>query len=102
MIKNPYLNALIASGYISAIILVINNLSRISIIEDGLLLPVIMLSLLVLSVAIMGVLFFYQPLQLFLENQKNQALLFLFKTIVTFAGITILLFSILVYISALK
>ena len=103
MIKNPYLNAFMALGYIALIILVISTTSSIaSHTPDTILAPVTMLSLFVLSAAIMGILFFYEPLRLFLENQKQQALSFLLKTVGTFACFVVVLATLLLYTSFLK
>ena len=103
MIKNPYLNAFMALGYIALIILVIHNTSAIAAnTPDTILAPVTMLSLFVLSAAIMGILFVYEPLRLFLENQKREALSFLLKTVGTFACFVLLLATLLFYTSLLK
>ena len=103
MIKNPYLNAFMALGYIGGIILVINKTSSIAAhTPDTLLAPVTMLSLFVLSAAVMGILFVYEPLRLFMENQKPQALSFLLKTVGTFAGFVVILGAILIYTAFLK
>ena len=103
MIKNPYLNAFMALGYIALIILVVSKTSAIaSHTPDTLLAPVTMLSLLVLSVSIMAILFFYQPLRLFLENQKQQALSFLLKTVGTFACFVVILALLLLYTSVMN
>jgi len=100
MIKNPYLNAFMALGYIAGIILVINQTSEIATeTPDTLLAPLTVLSLLVLSVAVMAILFFYEPLRLFLEDQKPQALQFLLKTVSTFAGFVVILAGLLFYTS---
>ncbi len=64
MSKNPYLNALLASLYIIAVSSFLYFGQRIAgPSEDSVLAPIAMLSLLVLSVAAMAFLFFYQPLQ---------------------------------------
>ncbi len=103
MIKNPYLNAFMALGYIALIILIINKTSSIAAnAPDVLLAPVTMLSLFVLSALVMGILFVYEPLRLFLENQKQQSLSFLIKTVGTFACFVIILALLLLYVSVLK
>ena len=103
MIKNPYLNAFMALGYIAGIILVISKTSSIAAhTPDTILAPVTMLSLFVLSAAIMGILFVYEPLCLFLENQKKEALSFLTKTVATFACFVLILAALLLYTSFLK
>jgi len=59
--------------------------------------PVVFLSLLTLSVAVMAFLFFYSPLMLFIEGQKKEAVNLFVKTVGIFAVFTavalILLFS---------
>ena len=100
MIKNPYLNAFMALGYIALIILVVSQTSSIAAhTPDTILAPVTMLSLFVLSAAIMGILFVYEPARLFLENQKQQALSFLLKTVATFACFVVMLGVLLLYTS---
>ncbi|MBX4211097.1 hypothetical protein KW783_03975 [Candidatus Parcubacteria bacterium] len=87
MLKNPYINAVLAALYIVTIVFSIQSVT--SVIKDrsdnNLLIPMTMLSLFVLSAALMGLLFVYTPLKLFLENQKNEALVFFLKTVGTFA-----------------
>ncbi|MFA5025319.1 MAG: hypothetical protein WC503_02340 [Candidatus Shapirobacteria bacterium] len=59
--------------------------------------PIVFLSLLTLSVAVMAFLFFYQPLMLFIEGKKKDAVSLFVKTVGIFAAITaislVLLFS---------
>ena len=89
-----------ALGYIALIILIISGTSSIAAhTPDTLFAPVTMLSLFVLSAAIMGVLFVYEPIRLFLENQKQQATSFLTKTVGTFAGFVLLL-AVLLYVTS--
>ena len=102
MIKNPFLNAFMALGYIAGIILIINKTNSIAAhTPDTILAPVTMLSLFVLSAAIMGILFVYEPLCLFLENQKREALSFLLKTVGTFACFVVILAVLLFYTSVI-
>ena len=91
-----------ASGYIALVVLIVSSTSNFPDAEQTILIPVIMISLLVLSVATMGVLFFYQPLSLFMENKKDEALFFFLKTAGTFATTLIVLASILLYSVFLK
>lgn len=63
--------------------------------EDTVFAPMAMLSLLVLSVAIMGYLFFYTPLALFIAGKREEGIQFFGKTILFFALITSFVFSIL-------
>ena len=98
MLKNPYLNALVAAGYIGAIVLLLNMFQIIAPKEDTPLAPVVMLSLLVLSVAVMSALFFYQPARMFLDGDREGALKFFAKTIAAFAGLTALFVALLLLI----
>lgn len=98
MSKNPIINALGASGYIILIVSIINLLSLTQKDKpDTAFAPVVFLSLLTLSVAMMAYLFFYQPLQLFIEGKKKEAVSLFIRTVGAFAALTtvalILLFS---------
>lgn len=50
--------------------------------------PVVFLSLLTLSVAVMAFLFFYQPLMYFIEGKKKEAVSLFIKTVGIFAFLT--------------
>lgn len=96
--KNPFLNAVVAALYIVAVVLIINMFSTVlEGTEDTILAPMTMLSLLVLSVAIMGFLFAVEPLRLFLDNKRGEAVTFFLKTVGTFACFVIVFISLLVY-----
>lgn len=89
--KNPILNAILAGGYIAIIVLTMNvfmSLGKEGDGEDTILIPMTMLSLLTLSVAVMGYLFGAEPLRLFLDGQKQEAITFFLKTLAAFAVIT--------------
>lgn len=89
--KKPFLYALAAALYIILIVLGINITSKINILpEKTIVIPMIMLSLFVLSALIMGFLFLYEPLQLYLENHKKEALSFFGKTVGFFACFIVL------------
>jgi hypothetical protein len=101
MSKNPIINALSAAGYIGLVVAVINLISLTHKDKpDTAFAPVVFLSLLTLSVTVMAFLFFYQPLQLFIEGKKKEAVNLFVKTVGIFAAFTvivlILLFSDLV------
>lgn len=89
MLKNPYINALYAAGYIGLLVLGLSTFVD-GPKEDTLLAPLVMLSLLVLSVALMAVLFFYEPARLFMEGKREEALKFFTKTLLVFAILTAL------------
>jgi hypothetical protein len=86
MFKNPYVNAVLAAGYIVGIVLLIQGVTGITKDKpDTILIPMTMLSLFVLSAGVMGLLFVYTPGQLFLDNHRKEALTFFFRTLGTFA-----------------
>ncbi|MBI5151313.1 MAG: hypothetical protein HZA34_01935 [Candidatus Pacebacteria bacterium] len=98
MTKNPIINALSASVYIALVVGVMSFISRtLGSKPDSALAPIVFLSLLTLSVTVMVCLFFYQPLQLFIEGKKKEAVNLFVKTVGVFAVFTvvvlILLFS---------
>ena len=99
MTKKPIYNALAAIIYIVLIVSFINSIDSIEIsyVNENLeqfIMPTIMLSLLALSVAVMGYIFFYQPIILFLENNRKEAIKYFIHTILYFAIIIILIFLI--------
>lgn len=88
--KNPYLSAAAASAYIGMIVLLITTFGELDLPEPSLLIPIMMLSLLTLSVALMGFLFFHQPLALFLDGKRAEALAYFARALGTFALLTAL------------
>jgi len=89
MSKNPFINALSASAYIILGVIVMNFVTEpLKNNPDTFFAPVVFLSLLTLSVAVMAFLFFYQPLQLFIDGQKKEAVNLFIKTTGIFAIIT--------------
>lgn len=97
--NNPYLNALLAFTYISSVATVINVLaSQTTDAELGIFAPIIFLTLLVLSVLVMGLLFFYRPFRLYFEGEKDAALPFLLKTIATFAIVFLLALAFVLFL----
>ena len=98
MSKNPIINALSASGYIILVVTIMYLIMRTQKDKpDTIFAPITFLSVLTLSVAVMAFLFFYQPLLLFIEGKKIEAVNLFVKTVGIFAVITavvlILLFS---------
>lgn len=88
MTKNPFIHALAASTYITVLVSALSNAPNMNVPEDGVVIPIAMLSLFVLSAAVMGYLFVYQPLQLFSEGKKREATRFFLLTVVSFACTT--------------
>lgn len=91
MTKNPLYNALAASAYIVLLVFLMNFESKIQISENiaSFIMPIIMLSLFTLSAAMMGYIFCYQPLRLFLEGEKEKAVKLFLKTVGIFGIITL-------------
>lgn len=98
MSKNPIINALSASAYIILVVTIMTFVTQpLKDKPDTFFAPITFLSVLTLSVTVMAFLFFYQPLQLFIEGKKKEALNLFTKTVGIFAVFTavilILLFS---------
>jgi hypothetical protein len=91
MNKSPYYNALLALGYIVLLVTIVFRTAGFGGEQESVLFPIIMLSLLVLSVSVMAFLFFYQPVVLLLDGKREEALAFFLRTVGTFAAGTILL-----------
>lgn len=96
MTKNPFWNAAFAALYIIGIVSLIQYvLAPLDVeknVEKTILIPIMMLSLFVLSAAVMGYIFFGVPVQLYLDGEKKQAVHLFLKTVAAFAGITATLF----------
>ena len=89
MSRNLYINAFLAAAYIVFVVLLITyGPAYVRDKPDTILAPMAMLSLLVFSVALMSYLFFLQPVQMFLEGQKVEAVELFTKTLAAFAVIT--------------
>ncbi len=98
MTKNPFINALCASGYIILIVSVMTFVTKpLQDKPDTFFAPIVFLSVLTLSVAVMAFLFFYQPIQLFIEGKKKEALDLFAKTVGIFAIITVVTLALLFF-----
>lgn len=98
MSGNPIINALSASAYIFLVVTLMTIVTQpLRNKPDTFFAPIVVLSMLTLSVVVMAFLFFYQPLQLFIEGKKKAAVNLVVKTVGIFAAITavtlVLLFS---------
>ncbi len=82
--RNPYVNALLAAAYIGVVVLVVSSTAHFQL-KDNIFMPMAVLSLFVVSAAVMGFLFVFRPAELYLEGKKQEGLLFFGKTVVTFA-----------------
>ena len=89
MTKNPYWNALIAAVYIVFVVLLVNyGPALVRGKPDTILAPIAMLSLLVFSVAFMGYTFIFQPVLMYMDGAKREAVTLFTKTLLTFSVIT--------------
>ena len=96
--KKPFLYASGAALYIVVIVLVIQIATALlKSFQGTIVIPMLMLSLFVLSAAIMGFFFLYEPLSLLIAGQKKEAIVFFGKIVGSFACYA-LLFAILVFI----
>lgn len=98
--KKPFLHALGAALYIVVIVLVIQLFgSVLKDQKDTIIIPMTMLSLFVLSAAVMGYLFLSEPLYLLTENRKQEAIVFFTKTVGFFACF-VAVFTILLFLNS--
>jgi hypothetical protein len=89
MFRNPILNALGASAYIGLVVTLIHFVSQTQRNKpDMAFAPVAFLSLLTLSAVVMAFIFFYQPLLLFIDGKKKEAVSLFVKTAGVFAALT--------------
>lgn len=97
--KKPFLCALGAAAYIVIIVFVsqfVTSLLKNQ--NETIIIPMTMLSLFVLSAAVMGFLFLSEPLQLLVENKKREAVMFFVK-IVGFFACFVIIFTILLFLN---
>lgn len=94
MTKNPIINAFSATLYIVVVVSLLFYFSTFKGMDNSILIPMSILSLFVLSAAVMGYIFVYNPLQLFLEGKKEEAVGLFLKTVGTFALITAVIFGV--------
>jgi hypothetical protein len=96
MSKNPFINSLTASAYIVLIVLVMNLGTKMIGQTNSFMAPIAVISLFTLSAAVMGYLFCYQPVQLYFDGKKKQAVRLFLQTVLVF-GIITALFLILLF-----
>lgn len=93
--KNPYISALAATSYIGGLIL--SLFGAFEYLDKGgdveILAPLIMLSLLVLSVSVMAFLFFYQPLMFIIDRKHAEAVGYFARVVGTFAASTLVVIA---------
>ncbi len=85
--KKPFYHATLAAGYITLLVNGMNLFAKPNTPDvPTVLIPMMILSLLVFSAAIMGFLFFWEPVQLFIKGEQEKALQFFGHTLGFFAG----------------
>jgi hypothetical protein len=101
MSKNPIINGLAASGYIVLLVLLMNYGSKMAAPNDSIITPMAMISVFTLSAAIMAYIFCVQPIQLYIDGKKKQAVKLFLQTVGVF-GVMTLLFLGLVFFRVIK
>jgi len=96
MTKNPFFNAICAAGYVALIVSTLFYGSSLVPEGESIIFPIAILSLFVLSAAIMGYIFLFNPLVLFFEGNKKEAVELFLRTTLYFGGITLLFICILI------
>ena len=93
MTKNPFINALSGLLYIVLVVSVLYYSSGFGGNEPSIFFPIAVLSAFVFSASVMGYIFLYQPLQLFLDGHKKESINLFLKTLLIFgisAGVLVL------------
>ena len=98
MTKNPLVNALAAALYIVLVgLVIVYGLSPDSQPTVTVIMPIAVISLFTLSAAVMGFLFVYSPLLLYLDGEQQKAVKLFLQTVAVFAGITVVILLILIF-----
>lgn len=92
MNTNPFYNAILAIGYIALLVSGVFYGSEYldGVIQETIFLPMGFLATFVLSAALMGYLFLYQPLLLIIDGRREEGVTFFLKTVGAFAIATAL------------
>ena len=93
MTKNPFVNAFAGIFYIILVACVMFYGTEHTKPVNSVIVPVAVLSLFSLSAALMGYFFLYRPVQLYLDGKKKEATSLFVQTILVFAVITAIIFS---------
>lgn len=98
MTKNPLINALSAAAYIILVVSVMTIVTQpLRNKPDSYFAPITVLFVLTLSVSVMAFIFFYQPLLLFIEGKKKEAVNLFAKTVGIFAAFTVVVLMLLFF-----
>ena len=95
MTKNSFLNASLAAAYIIIVGSIMFYGPKFFAPKDTVLAPIAVLSLFTLSAAVMGYLFLSEPLKLYLDGEKTNAVRLFLRTVLIFACITVFIFLLL-------
>jgi hypothetical protein len=99
MTRNPLLNALVAALYIIAVALVLFlTLDNMESLVPEVLIPILVISLFVLSTAVMAYIFLYEPVKLYFEGKNKEGLSLFLKTTGVFGGLVLIFLLVLVLI----
>ncbi|MBU6214515.1 hypothetical protein KGM48_01585 [Patescibacteria group bacterium] len=90
MLKNPYQNAVLAAAYVVGVVYALQTLGAAAALQKTVLIPIAVLGLLVLSVAVMILLFIVEPYRLFASGQREHAVTVFAKTVLAFGGLVVL------------
>lgn len=98
--KKPFLHALGAAIYIVLIVVVIFGVGQVlKDQKETIIIPMTILSLFVLSAAVMGYLFLSESIYLLVENKKQEAIAF-FAKVVGFFACFVVLFTIILFLTS--
>lgn len=94
ILKAAFTNAIFTSAYIFAISFFLFNIQHIfdTAKPDTVFVPILMLSLLVFSVAMVGSLIFGQPILWYWDGRKNDSIYLLISTLAFFFAVTLIVF----------
>lgn len=95
MTRNPFINGLFAIAYIVTLVSTAILIPRLfGGPQESIIYPMLGLSIFVLSAAVMAYLFFYQPVVLLLDGQREKAVKLFLQTMGVFAAATAVLLCI--------
>src|SRR3990167_4916184 len=100
--RNPFINALGAALYIVVVACIMYYGLKENGKGESVLIPIAILSLFTLSAAVMGYLFLSEPIQMYLDGKKKEAIRYFVMTLLSFAAITALVFLALFLKTLLK
>lgn len=93
MSKNPIINSLGALGYISLVATIMTYIEGNPPHSKSIIGPIAFISMLTLSAAVMGYIFLSNPVQLYLDGKKKEAVKLFVQTLLSFAVITAIIFT---------